>query len=40
MQSHDNKSLKEMAAAVQVLSPEWHGHGEELLNAVEKLIAK
>lgn len=40
MQSYDNKSLKEMAAAVQVLSPEWHGHGEELLNAVEKLIAK
>lgn len=40
MQSHDNKTLKEMAAAVQVLSPEWHGHGEELLNAVEKLLAK
>jgi hypothetical protein len=40
MQSHDNKSLKEMAAAVQVLSPEWHGHGEELLIAVEKLLTK
>ena len=40
MQDHDTKYLKEIAAAVLVLSPEWHGHGEELLTTVEKLLAK